>query len=1224
METENPFKGASSYEDGDPFYGRENEVKELTSLVRNESLTLLFSRSGTGKSSLLKAGLFPALKSQSEFFPVYIHLNDAAVKQTSDSNLCDYVIKICTREIDNYFKDKENYTITLPGNIRQDSLFEFIHNIKIVEVEAITSSEYVIKPILIFDQLEEIFTSPFNKSELQFLAKEIKCLIDNEIPDYLKNEIAGTESNEYQKLKNTLKSKQKNFRIVFSFREEYLPQFESLRKEIPAIRFTNARYRLEPFTIDTAKNIITRTAPLIKDEIATIVAENIAIEIEGFDEKRVDPFLLSLICQIIYPDLLQQNNTSSEDAKLKIKSLVENAIESYVTKVYKTINEETKKFIEKKLITSDGNKNSVNYNEVKNNSRLQSDIEKLVGDPNYRLLSIGQFLDSSHVSILHDRLLPPLIKRKEERKSKEDYDAFIVTQKEWTLQNRKRQRILSAIFLGGTAIFLAFYLMTYYYKKGANQLKASAIVLSDSANRASARAIMLTKRGDSLLYVADSVKNLSDSIRTIASKEKDSANNAIQLAKRAQKNYETLRNLTDALQKFKDTVTVQADLQKNEISPFTLNKPLYEAIYDSLFNLKNRGLNVEYQELLKAIIVAVTARRQILSDTIKGYFDAKEVWRKNKNPIVEDIIFNFINRPIYYKQIISLPNDDNSFFNSNNIILSFSDIQNKNKLQDFTYSYNNRLYVGNYNPDSDSIIIKQISSSFINSSDFSDTTSLLNSLAYTHDTVAGLINDSFFTFIPGEKKINMDKTQLPISKNSMAIISPNGQFVITYKNFDSVILWSNHNINESKKVILKPQPDGIKSIMFSRRSDQVVILGLYGDLTIYKLDSQTGNATPIINSINAKYNFDRSIQAVNFTDDGNELIASGRYYTYIRNLDTPDTLHPLSKNPYYGIIESVCLSPDFRKLLFSTPTGIFVVKDKNEDFLNKTSGSNLIYRKLCSKEKIKIASFLSPNSVIGISDSGDVYLLKMYPQFRNLDVAFKTIQQAPLPLVEQLKLDPTDSIAYNQVLNSNDWRSIRNAADFYHYYNYYENLKFSKPNLVKSRELYQKLLTKGSNNQYKQQDARTLINISKELSDQDTSKPNKAMYYKQIINIAENYSNSQDINTLSIDYGNLSFYSFFARNFEEGLKYAEKGIELDSTNNFIITNLTIGYLFTNKFEKAEYYYTQYKDQFIKGSGQSFKEGFKQDLRDLEAYGIINKKDELMYNEVEHIRNDILK
>ena len=72
MANENPFKGCASYEDGDQFYGRESEIREIESLIKNETLTLLFSRSGIGKSSIIKAGIFPALKNDYEFFPIYI------------------------------------------------------------------------------------------------------------------------------------------------------------------------------------------------------------------------------------------------------------------------------------------------------------------------------------------------------------------------------------------------------------------------------------------------------------------------------------------------------------------------------------------------------------------------------------------------------------------------------------------------------------------------------------------------------------------------------------------------------------------------------------------------------------------------------------------------------------------------------------------------------------------------------------------------------------------------------------------------------------------------------------------------------------------------------------------------------------------------------------------------------------------------------------------------
>ncbi|MFF3329289.1 trypsin-like peptidase domain-containing protein [Streptomyces sp. NPDC002888] len=59
-----PFKGLLRFEEGDAhlFLGREPETDTLLSAVRERPLTLLTGQSGTGKSSLLRAGLLPRLR----------------------------------------------------------------------------------------------------------------------------------------------------------------------------------------------------------------------------------------------------------------------------------------------------------------------------------------------------------------------------------------------------------------------------------------------------------------------------------------------------------------------------------------------------------------------------------------------------------------------------------------------------------------------------------------------------------------------------------------------------------------------------------------------------------------------------------------------------------------------------------------------------------------------------------------------------------------------------------------------------------------------------------------------------------------------------------------------------------------------------------------------------------------------------------------------------------
>ena len=73
---ENPFVGARSYEETDKeiFFGREREIKDLFQLLQINTFSLLYGRSGLGKTSLLKAGIFPKLREHG-FFPIYVKPN---------------------------------------------------------------------------------------------------------------------------------------------------------------------------------------------------------------------------------------------------------------------------------------------------------------------------------------------------------------------------------------------------------------------------------------------------------------------------------------------------------------------------------------------------------------------------------------------------------------------------------------------------------------------------------------------------------------------------------------------------------------------------------------------------------------------------------------------------------------------------------------------------------------------------------------------------------------------------------------------------------------------------------------------------------------------------------------------------------------------------------------------------------------------------------------------
>jgi len=61
IDAENPWPGLGSFDEGAQhfFSGRDAESAELLRLVSQAPLTVLFGKSGLGKTSLLEAGLFP-------------------------------------------------------------------------------------------------------------------------------------------------------------------------------------------------------------------------------------------------------------------------------------------------------------------------------------------------------------------------------------------------------------------------------------------------------------------------------------------------------------------------------------------------------------------------------------------------------------------------------------------------------------------------------------------------------------------------------------------------------------------------------------------------------------------------------------------------------------------------------------------------------------------------------------------------------------------------------------------------------------------------------------------------------------------------------------------------------------------------------------------------------------------------------------------------------------
>src|ERR1035437_6439249 len=88
------------------------------------------------------------------------------------------------------------------------------------------------------------------------------------------------------------------------------------------------------------------------------------------------------------------------------------------------------------------------------------------------------------------------------------------------------------------------------------------------------------------------------------------------------------------------------------------------------------------------------------------------------------------------------------------------------------------------------------------------------------------------------------------------------------------------------------------------------------------------------------------------------------------------------------------------------------------------------------------------------------------------------------------------------------------------------------------------------------------------------------------------------------NYGNISFYQLFAKQYNLAEISARKGLEVDSSQTWINTNLAHALLFQSKFEEAKRIYLEFMNQeYPTDKTKTFKYFFLQDFDEFEKAGI---------------------
>ncbi len=487
--TANPWPGLATYTEAAQasFKGRDEEIEELGRRVANARLTVLFGKSGLGKSSLILAGLFPRMRAQ-HLLPVYVRLE----LRNDRMPLVDQIRRALVEEL-------RLHEVDYPPMEDGEGLWQYLHR---RDLELWSRSNQLLTPVFVLDQFEEIFThGESNPAAVAEFRSDLGNLAENGIPHEL---AARIEDN--PELGERLDVCAWKYRILVSLREDFLPHLENWRRSIASLG--GNRMRLLPMRRQQAFVAVYESAPhdgaggaqkLVSKELAWKIVNHVSAaslrhamtSVRQLAEKEtqllynsmsdtaptIEPALLSLFCAGLYQRWLQETGGGKAfrpfDDKL-LEGAKEAIIEDFYRESIRDLPDRVAEFIETELITERGFRDSFPKEDAIQNGSLTEDELRTLEDRH--LLRLEQHYGTPRIELTHDILTRAVREERDRRQSEHEHreleeraseekrkaeDAqralqhYKIDQERIALLKRtRRQRAVIAAALGVAVVFL--------------------------------------------------------------------------------------------------------------------------------------------------------------------------------------------------------------------------------------------------------------------------------------------------------------------------------------------------------------------------------------------------------------------------------------------------------------------------------------------------------------------------------------------------------------------------------------------------------------------------------------------------------------------------------------------------------------------------------------------------------------------------------------------------
>jgi len=465
LSPDNPWPGLDPFDETDReyFHGRSAESSELARLVRRELLTVLFGRSGLGKTSLLKAGLFPLLREE-DSLPVYVRLDHAEAAPGLREQIFRGLRTAC-----------EAHRAQAAQPAEEENLWTFFHR---RDAEFWSDKNRPLTPVIVFDQFEEIFTLGQETEESRarsdaFLA-ELGDLVENRPPDAVRGALEADST-----VARRFDFKRSQVKLVLSFREDFLAEMEGLKEQMPSLMYN--RFRLPAMSGTQAYVVVTRAGGhLVDDDVARRILRlawknepSPPVDPSDFHEIEIDPALLSVVCS----ELNHKRRQAEPPLEGITPALLEGADREILSGFYERamagLDPRVRAFIEDELITDRGFRDSHALEDAQVLPGVTSEaLDALI---RRRLLRVDERQSVRRLELTHDVLARVVKESRDSRRAREAEEAVKAREQAARQQQRRNRRnatlVLAGVFVGIVLTVLA----TWFAWRAAELLRKAEI-----------------------------------------------------------------------------------------------------------------------------------------------------------------------------------------------------------------------------------------------------------------------------------------------------------------------------------------------------------------------------------------------------------------------------------------------------------------------------------------------------------------------------------------------------------------------------------------------------------------------------------------------------------------------------------------------------------------------------------------------------------------------------